>query len=149
MSKLENAPAPSRVVFVGSALAVAIIGSMAWFGVYTFVNAYLVTTLGRSDVEWTRSTIWLLSGMFVGQLLSTEVASRIGRRRTVTLALLLASGCFIMLAVLRSILLINMVLGLMGLVLPSWSSSGCRSSPSPEGTGPAGLLRPTCSSAPP
>ncbi len=116
MSRLENAPQPSRAAFVCSAVAVAIIGSMAWFGVYTFVNAYLVTTLERSNAEWTRSTIWFLAGMFVGQLLSTELASRIGRRRTVTLALLLASCCFVMLAVFPSILLINMVLGLMGLV---------------------------------
>ncbi len=46
------------VAFISAASAVAVILNLAWFGVYTFVNAFLADTLGLTDAEWTEATLW-------------------------------------------------------------------------------------------
>ena len=90
---------------------------MATFGIYTFVNGYMVTGLGLSNEEWTASTLWFLTGMLAGQLLSTEVAHWLGRRYTVTGALLVAAAGYGALSLIGGdVRLIRIVLSAMGFV---------------------------------
>jgi MFS family permease len=68
-------------------LPVSFAGIATWFGLYTFVNGYLIKGLGYSNEQWTETTLWFIGSMIVWQLLCTEIAARIGRRNTVTISL--------------------------------------------------------------
>ena len=71
-------------------LPVSFAGIATWFGLYTFVNGYLVRRLGYTNEQWTETTLWFIGSMIVWQLLCTDIAARVGRRNTVTMSL--ASG---------------------------------------------------------
>jgi sugar phosphate permease len=68
-------------------LPVSFVNIATWFGLYTFVNGYLVKGLGYSNAQWTETTLWFIGSMIAWQLLCTDIAARIGRRHTVTLSL--------------------------------------------------------------
>ena len=69
-------------------LPLAVVTALSWFGVYTFVNAYLIRGLGWTNEDWTVATLFLTCGMFLWYPLCTEISSRLGRRHTVTLSLI-------------------------------------------------------------
>jgi hypothetical protein len=48
----QNTPA-----FISAASLVAVVFNLSWFGVYTFVNAFLTGKLGRTNAEWTQATL--------------------------------------------------------------------------------------------
>ena len=72
-------------------LPVSFAGIATWFGLYTFVNGYLVRGLGYTNEQWTETTLWFIGSMIAWQLLCTEIAARIGRRHTVTISLAAAA----------------------------------------------------------
>ena len=92
----------------------ALVITMSWFGVFTFVNGYIVKTLGHTDEQWTRATLWFTGGVIFWQLICTEISARIGRRKTVTLALATAAIGYALLAVVRDMRLICPILAMMG-----------------------------------
>ena len=93
---------------------VAIVAALSWFGAFTFVNAYMVRGLRCTNDEWTRATLWLSVGMLLWYPTCTEITSRIGRRRTVTLGLGAAALGFAAMAFTRVPALIGPVLAVMG-----------------------------------
>lgn len=75
-------------------LPVGIVYTLAWFGVFTFVNNYLKHNLGYSPEDWTAVTLWYTGSMVVWPFLCNEVSSWLGRRLTITLAMVLAGLLF-------------------------------------------------------
>lgn len=68
---------------VAATIPVAIVAALSWFGVFTFVNAYLVRGLGWTNEQWTQAVLCLTIGMAFWYPVCTELASHIGRRYTV------------------------------------------------------------------
>ncbi len=106
----------SRYAFLAAAVIVAFVINLAWFGFYTFINAYLTVELQRSDTEWTRTSICFAIGTLLAQFLTTEISARIGRRRTVNLSIALAAAGYALMACTRNIVVINVVVALLGFV---------------------------------
>ncbi|MHB9130349.1 MAG: MFS transporter [Armatimonadota bacterium] len=100
-----------------TAIPVSLVGTMAWFGVFTFVNGYLVKQLGYSNADWTASTLWFVGGVIGWQVLCTEISARIGRRATVTLAMAMVALGYLGLMCTSNPLLINGLLVLMGFIV--------------------------------
>lgn len=99
---------------VAAAFPVAIVTSAAWFGVFTFVNGYVVRALGYSNADWTRVTLWLSGGMLLWYPVSTEISALIGRRCTVSLGLAGAGLAYVGLAHAQSLTAIGLLLVVMG-----------------------------------
>lgn len=68
-------------------LPISLVVVLSWFGVFTFVNGYCLTRLGYSNAEWSRLMLWLIGAMLGWQIVCTEIARRLGRVRTLTLAM--------------------------------------------------------------
>ena len=96
---MKDSQAGRLSTLVVATLPVAFAGTVTWFGLYTFVNGYLVKGLGYSNEQWTEATLWFTGGMIVWQLLCTGIAARIGRRWTVTLSLLAGALFYLGLAI--------------------------------------------------
>lgn len=79
---------------MAASLPVAVAYTLSWFGVFTFVNAYVVKGLGHANADWTELTLWFIGGTIFWQLLATEISMRIGRRGTVLLAMLCCALSF-------------------------------------------------------
>lgn len=77
------------------AFPVATVWTMSWFGVFTFVNAYVIKGLHFSNKDWATVTLWFAGGMVFWQILCTEISSRLGRRSTIFLAMLTSALFFI------------------------------------------------------
>jgi MFS family permease len=81
-----------------SLLAMNTFGMFAWWGLFTWIPAYLALPAARGGRDFTTfdSTSFLtvlnLCGMFPGYLLFGVLADRFGRKRTVVLYLLLAAA---------------------------------------------------------
>lgn len=97
-----------------AALPVTLVTTMAWFGVFQFVNAYVTRGLGYSDEQWTATSLWLTGGMIFWQLICTEISSRIGRRRTVCAAHVTVAIAYVALAFTGDLRVIRAALGMMG-----------------------------------
>jgi len=95
-----------------AAIPVSVAVQISWFGIYTFVDNYIVRGLGHSNEEWTASALWLTGGMIVWPFICTEIAARIGRRATVTVAIGITGGFYLCMAFVKSLLLINLLLAL-------------------------------------
>ncbi len=103
----------SRVArLILATLPVAFAGTATWFGLYTFVNGYLISGLGYSNEQWTEVTLWFTGTMIVWQLVCTEIASRLGRRNTVTLSLAAGAVFYLAIAITHDGLLIRALMGL-------------------------------------
>jgi len=98
------------------ALPVAIVNTLAWFGIFTFVNAYLTTQLGYSNEAWTATTLWLIGGMVVWPPLCTEFSARIGRRYTAMLGLASVVLFYLAIAYTANVWLIRVLLAMVALV---------------------------------
>lgn len=85
---------------------------ISWFGIYTFVNSYIVKGLGHSDEQWTAAALWLTGGMIVWPFICLEIASRIGRRATVTLSIAVTAVFYLAMTCARSLPAIHLLLGL-------------------------------------
>ncbi|MCK5802012.1 MAG: MFS transporter, partial [Lentisphaeria bacterium] len=94
-----------------TALPVAIVWTLAWFGVFTFVNAYVARGLGASTREWTVLTLWFVGGVMVWQLVMTEISSRLGRRRAVFAVMVLSGILFAPLPFVSNLTLLGILLG--------------------------------------
>jgi MFS family permease len=99
---------------VAAAVPVAIAVTMSWYGMYTFVNAFVIRGLGRSNQEWTSATLWASGGMIFWYLASTEISSRLGRRLTVTFGLAATAAAYAIMAFWRDMLAVDLMLALMG-----------------------------------
>jgi Major Facilitator Superfamily len=97
---------------------VAVVTGLSWFGVFTFVNAYLVDGLGWSNAAWTKATLWITGGMLFWYPLCTELSARIGRLRTVTMGLAAAAVSYALLSFAAAPWAIHALLFCMG-----WSTS--------------------------
>ena len=110
---------------IAATFPVAIVSALSWFGVFTFVNGYLIRELGGSNADWTVATLWMSGGMLFWYPAFTGISARIGRRRTVTLALIAATLAYVGIAFSHSVFLINLWLALMGAAvaayLAAWS----------------------------
>lgn len=99
---------------VAASVPASLAGTMSWFGTYTFVNAYLIKGLACTNQQWTRATLWYSGGMVFWYLICTEIASRVGRRWTVTLGLASTALGYALMAVCRDVAAIDALLALMG-----------------------------------
>ncbi|HEY3288602.1 MAG TPA: MFS transporter [Anaerolineae bacterium] len=79
-------------------LPVSFVGIATWFGLYTFVNGFLIQQLGYSNEQWTEVTLWFIGAMVIWQIACTDIAARLGRRHTVTLSLIAGAAFYIGLA---------------------------------------------------
>lgn len=102
-----------------TSIPVSLVGTVAWLGVFTFVNGYIVKELGYSNREWTSSTLWFLGGVIVWQLMCTEISSKIGRRTTMSVSMAVVSLAYVGMALSHNLLLIRLFLGLMGFFIAS------------------------------
>jgi MFS family permease len=108
--------AMSRSHYFAMILPVAFAATITWFGVFTMVNAYLVKGLGYTDEGWASAALWLQAGIVFWLLVVGEISSRIGRRATVALALVVAGIAFRVIAVSDHLWLIGPMLWLMAIV---------------------------------
>lgn len=83
---------------LSATLPVSFVGIATWFGLYTFVNGFLVQGLGYSNEQWTEVTLWFIGAMVAWQMACTDIAARLGRRNTVTLSLIAGAVFYIGLA---------------------------------------------------
>jgi len=77
-----------------AAIPALITSNIVWFGLYTFVNGYLVHELGKSNEQWTAATLFFTGGMVFVPGLAIELSSRIGRRRVVILGILFGAAFY-------------------------------------------------------
>ena len=98
---------------------VAIVTTLAWFGVFTFVNSYLVRDLGWSNQEWTAATLCMTAAMFFWYPLCTELSSRFGRRRTVLLTMLLVCAAYGIITTYPGRWMIRLAMVLIGGAIPA------------------------------
>jgi MFS family permease len=112
---------------------VAIITTICWFGVFTFVNGYIVKGLGHSNETWTAVSLWFTGSMVFWPVISTEISAKIGRRTTMTLSMFVAAFFYFGIAVTQNLILIRALLALVGLVITvgnvSWLSMVAQISP--------------------
>ncbi len=80
---------------ISASLPVSFVGIATWFGLYTFVNGFLVNGLGYSNEQWTEVTLWFIGSMVAWQLVCTDIAARLGRRNTVTISLVAGAAFYI------------------------------------------------------
>jgi predicted MFS family arabinose efflux permease len=99
---------------VAATFPVAIVTSFSWFGVFTFVNGYLVRELGWSNEQWTAATLWLSLSMFLWYPLYAEMSSHIGRRWTVTFGMFVTTLAFTAIAAFRNPLLLKVAMAFVG-----------------------------------
>lgn len=99
-----------------TAFPVSLVGTLSWFGVFTFVNAYLTTGLGYTAETWTAVTLWFTGGMIVWPLLCTEISARIGRRKTVVLGMLAVSLFYFLIACTSNLIAIRLLLAMIALL---------------------------------
>ncbi|MHB9025913.1 MAG: MFS transporter [Armatimonadota bacterium] len=97
-------------------IPVSLVGAMCWFGVFTFVNAYLVKGLGHSNAEWTAATLWLIGGILAWQFICTEISAKLGRRGAVTLGMGVSALAFLGFALTANLLAIHLLLALIGMM---------------------------------
>jgi MFS family permease len=112
------APRARFARLVMTSLPISVVATLAGFGVFTFVNNYIVNTLGYSNAQWTAASLWLVGSMALWPFLITEITPRLGRRRTVALALACAALFFAAMAFTTSFPVICGLLIIIGLVLP-------------------------------
>jgi len=93
-----------------AAIPALITSNIVWFGLYTFVNGYLVRDLGKSNEQWTAATLFFTGGMVLMPGLIIELSSRIGRRGVVILGMLLGALFYGLLGLTTSF---SAILGLM------------------------------------
>ncbi|MFO7973209.1 MAG: MFS transporter [Candidatus Hydrogenedentota bacterium] len=92
----------------------AFIASVTWYGAFTFVNAYMIRGLGATNADWTRATLAMAGGMLVWYMLTTELSAFLGRRRTATLGVAIASFTYLFLPLIREVWMVSVLLALMG-----------------------------------
>jgi predicted MFS family arabinose efflux permease len=80
---------PYTLVFLSIPACVA--GTMGWFGVFTFVNGYLVKELSCSNHDWTLATLWFTCGIALWQFVSAELSAKIGRRATISFGMIVTA----------------------------------------------------------
>jgi MFS family permease len=113
---MTDGAGPGRLYgIVAASIPVAFVGTMSWFGTYTFVNAYVIRGLGGSNQDWTLATLWYPAGMVFWYLVCTEISSRIGRRWTTTLGLAATTFGYAALALGPPVHAIPPILAVMGL----------------------------------
>jgi MFS family permease len=112
---LDRATHPSRKILRSVLLAAipsVITTNLIWFGLYTFVNGYLIRDLHKSNEQWTAATLFFTGGMLAMPSVIIEISSRIGRRRAVVLGMLLGAIFYALLGFTTSF---PVILGLMAM----------------------------------
>lgn len=99
-----------------AAIPVAVTWTLAWFGVFCFVNAYVKQVLQQDTAVWTRLTLWFIGGVVVWQATAAELSARIGRKRTLFGAMMLSSGLFAAIPFVGSVQLLGPLLALLGVM---------------------------------
>ncbi|MHB0935321.1 MAG: MFS transporter [Armatimonadota bacterium] len=102
---------------VAASVPVTVLYALSWFGIFTFLNGYLVKELKYSDQEWTAVMLWYTGSMVVWPFVCSELSSWIGRRWTVLFALVLAGGLFLGFSFFHQRLLICLMLACMALAV--------------------------------
>ncbi|MBN2311762.1 MAG: MFS transporter, partial [Candidatus Hydrogenedentes bacterium] len=70
---------------VAATFPVAVVSALTWFGVFVFVNAYLIRGLGWTNAAYTVAILTMSVAMFFWYPFCTELSARLGRRWTVAL----------------------------------------------------------------
>ncbi len=99
---------------ISASLPVSFVGIATWFGLYTFVNGFLVKGLGYSNEQWTEVTLWFIGSMVAWQLVCTDIAARLGRRNTVTISLIAGAAFYFGMALTTDGLVIRALMALAG-----------------------------------
>jgi len=99
---------------IAALIPVAFVFVISWFGVYTFVNGYVIKELGGKDPDWTMIAMWLVGGIIVWQLVVNELAAWVGRRNTITFALAIVGASFLALPLCRTLTWIGPLISFMG-----------------------------------
>ena len=97
-------------------IPISLVTTIAWFGVFTFVNGYLVRDLHYSNSDWTACTLWFVGAMIGWQLVCTEISAKIGRRATITAAMALTALGYLGLAITVDLTWIRICLVLLGFI---------------------------------
>jgi len=105
-----------------ASLPVGIVYALSWFGIFTFVNGYLINKLKYTNMEWTAVTLWYTGSMVVWPFLCNELSSLLGRRRTVLFAMVLAGALFLGFSFFHQRVVICAMLALMALAVMVFSA---------------------------
>ena len=95
---------------LAAATPVAFVGSVSWFGVLTYVNQYITRELGGSAEDWAVVSLAYNVSIMVWLLFVSDIAVRLGRRRTTAVAVLVNVLVFAGFAMTRSIVVIGVIL---------------------------------------
>ena len=99
-----------------AAVPVAITWTLAWFGVFCFVNGYVRHVLGEGTAAWTGLTLWLIGGVVLWQASAAEISARIGRRRTLVGAMALSAFVYAAIPFTRTVAQLGPLLALLGVM---------------------------------
>ncbi len=99
-----------------TAVPMAVTWTLAWFGVFCFVNAYVEKALGQDSVVWTRLTLWFIGGVVVWGATVAELSAKIGRRRTLIGAMGLSAVLFGAIPFVTEVSVLGPLLALLGVM---------------------------------
>jgi MFS family permease len=99
-----------------TAVPIAVTWTLAWFGVFCFVNAYVERALGLSPVIWTRLTLCFIGGVVTWGATAAELSARIGRRRTLVGAMGLSSVLFGAIPFVTNVWVLGPLMALLGVM---------------------------------
>jgi len=99
-----------------TAIPVALTWTLSWFGVFCFVNGYVKQVLGQGTEVWTQLTLWLIGGVVFWQATAAEVSARIGRRRTLTIAMGMSAVLFGAIPFIQDVRYLGPLLALLGVM---------------------------------
>ncbi len=100
----------TRRWLIAAMVPVNVVGVLSWFGVYTFVNAYVVRGLGHSDVTWTGLTLAYAAGLIFWLIMCSQLSARFGRIVTIRLGLFVGAICFAAMAMVQHVALLAVLL---------------------------------------
>lgn len=99
-----------------ASVPVGIAYTLSWFGIFTFVNNFLVSGLGYSNEAWTAIALWYTGSMMLWPFITNEISAWLGRRWTVCGGIALGAVLFLGFAVARETWVFCLLLALMSLV---------------------------------
>lgn len=102
-----------RIVFLAT-VPVALVWTLSWFGVFTFVNAYIIKGLKYTNAEWSAISLWFVGGTVLWQIFATEISARFGRRRTIFAAMIVTALIWTVIGFIKSKAVMGLLLAVIG-----------------------------------
>lgn len=107
---------PTFARLILTAVPIAVTWTLAWFGVFCFVNAYVEKGLGQDEVVWTRLTLWFIGGVVAWGATVAELSAKIGRRRTLIGAMGLSAALYGIIPFVAAVWVLGPLLALLGVM---------------------------------